>query len=208
MIDNTSCINAINTLKNYVTACFNKCTTKGSTYTGIKSLANLETAIDLIPSGNSGNVTGASFSPFKVTYASEIEDEWGDYIFPDEFTIDFGAVGVGWKSILCYSDTKDGHFSIQKLPNNKCIISSAVFYDGSNMWDEAYGVFPRERNTYRATYQIHGNSITFTNAEYNNTSNGIEGSPTTFRNMPYQVSDETNDYYTNQYKLDKITVCV
>ena len=76
------------------------------------------------------------------------------------------------------------------------------------MWDEAYGVFPRERNTYRATYQIHGNSITFTNAEYNNTSNGIEGSPTTFRNMPYQVSDETNDYYTNQYKLDKITVCV
>ena len=207
MINITNCINAINNLKNYITACFNKCTEKGSTYNGIKSIANLKTAIDLIPSGSSGNVTEASFSPFKVTYASEIVDEWGDYIFPDEFTIDFGAVGVGWKSILCYSDTKDGHFSIQKLPNNKCIISSAVFYDISNMWDEAYGVFPRERNTYRANYQINGNSITFTNAEYDNTSNGFD-SPNTFRSMPYQVSDEVNNYYTNQYKLDKITICV
>ena len=207
MIDNTSCLNAINTLKNYVTACFSKCTAKGSTYNGTQTLANLETAIDLIPSGSSGgdggtiseNITGGSFELFTVTKPDEPS--------PNEFTIDFGSVGVTWRSIICYSDTKDGHFSIQKLPGNKCVISASIFYNAENQWDEATGIFPEVRGTYRATYEIRGNSIHFTNAEYDATSNGLD-SYDDFASMPNQVSNAVNDYFTDQYKLDKITVCV
>ena len=205
MIDNTSCLNAINTLKNYVTACFNKCSEKGSTYNGTQTLENLETAINLIPTGTglggiiSENVTGASFDLFTVTKPDEPS--------PNEFTIDFGTVGVTWRSIICYSDTKDGHFSIQKLPNNKCVISAAIFYNAENQFDEATGIFPEVRGTYRATYTISGNTITFVNAEYDATSNGFD-SYDDFASMPNQVSNAVNDYFTDQYKLDKITVCV
>ena len=206
MIDNMSCLNAINTLKNYVTACFNKCTAKGSTYSGTQTLANLETAIDLIPTGSGGdspviseNITGGSFDLFTVTKPDEIS--------PNEFTIDFGSVGVTWRSIICYSDTKDGHFSIQKMPNNKCVISASIFYNSENMWDESTGIFPDVRGTYRATYSISGNTITFVNAEYDATSNGSE-SYDDFASMPNQVSNTENSYFTDQYKLDKITVCV
>ena len=96
-IDNSSCINAINHLKSYVTACFNKCTAKGSTFTGEQKLANLETAIDLIPQPSSGgggdspviseNINGESFELFTVTKPT-------DELYPNEFTIDFGSVGV------------------------------------------------------------------------------------------------------------------
>ena len=208
MIDNTSCLNAINTLKNYVTACFNKCNAKGSTYSGTQTLTNLETAIDLIPQSNSGggdspviseNITGSSFDLFTVTKPDEIS--------PNEFTIDFGSVGVTWRSIICYSDTKDGHFSIHKISGNKCVISASIFYNSENMWDEATGIFPDVRGTYRATYSISGNTITFTNAEYDATSNGYE-SYDDFASMPNQVSNAENSYFTDQYKLDKITVCV
>ena len=208
MIDNTSCLTAINTLKNYVTACFNKCTEKGSTYNGTRTLSNLETAIDLIPTGSesggsggviSENVTGANFDLLTVTKPDEPS--------PNEFTIDFGSVGVTWRSIICYSDTKDGHFSIQKLPNNKCVISSAIFYNAENQWDEATGIFPEVRGTYRATYTISGNTITFVNAEYDATSNGSD-SYDDFASIPNQVSNAVNDYFIDQYKLDKITVCV
>lgn len=204
MIDNTSCLNVINTLKNHVTACFSKCTAKGSTYSGTQTLANLETAIDLIPSGGSGgtiseNITGGTFTLFSVTKPDEP--------YPNEFTIDFGSIGVTWRSIICYSDTKDGHFSIQKLPGNKCVISASIFYNAENQWDEATGIFPEVRGTYRATYEIRGNSIHFTNAEYDATSNGSD-SYDNFSSMPNQVSDAVNDYFTDQYKLDKITVCV
>ena len=208
-IDNSSCITAINHIKSYVSSCFTKCTNKGSTFSGEQKLANLETAIDLIPQSSSGgggdspviseNITGGSFDLFTVTKPDEIS--------PNEFTIDFGSVGVTWRSIICYSDTKDGHFSIQKLPNNKCVISASIFYNAENQWDEATGIFPDVRGTYRATYSISGNSITFTNAEYDATSNGSE-SYDNFASMPNQVSNIVNDYFTDQYKLDKITVCV
>ena len=124
-IDITSCLNTVNTLKGYVSACFAKCTAKGSTYSGTNTLANLETAIDVIPTGSgsggtiSENINGASFELFTVTKPDEIS--------PNEFTIDFGGVGVTWRSIICYSDTKDGHFSIHKLSNNKCVISASIF---------------------------------------------------------------------------------
>ena len=207
-INNTSCINAVNTIKGYVTACFTKCTEKGSTYSGTQKLANLETAIDLIPQSSGGggdspviseNITGGSFDLFTVTKPDEIS--------PNEFTIDFGSVGVTWRSIICYSDTKDGHFSIQKIPNNKCIISASIFYNAENQFDEATGIFPDVRGTYRATYSISGNTITFVNAEYGGTSNGST-SYDDFASMPNQVSNTENSYFTDQYKLDKITVCV
>ena len=204
-IDNSSCINAINTIKNYISNCFSECTTKGSTFSGTNKLSNLQEAISLIPtsSGSGGtiseNITGGSFDLFTVTKPDEPS--------PNEFTIDFGSIGVTWRSIICYSDTKDGHFSIQKLPNNKCVISSAIFYNSENQWDEATGIFPEVRGTYRATYEISGNTIHFTNDEYEATSNGFN-SYDDFASMPNQVSNAVNDYFTDQYKLDKITVCV
>ena len=161
-IDNSSCLTAINHIKSYVSACFNKCTAKGSTYNGTRTLSNLETAIDLIPTGSgsggtiSENINGASFDLFTVTKPDEIS--------PNTFTIDFGSVGVTWRSIVCYSDTKDGHFSIHKLSGNKCVISASIFYNAENQWDEATGIFPDVRGTYRATYSISGNTITFVNA--------------------------------------------
>ena len=206
VIDNSSCINAINHLKSYVTACFAKCTAKGSTFSGTQKLANLETAIDLIPAGSGGespvvseNITGGRFDLFEVTKPDEPS--------PNEFTINFGGVGVTWRSIICYSDTKDGHFSIQKLPNNKCVISASIFYNAENQFDEATGIFPEVRGTYRATYTISGNTITFVNDEYEATSNGFD-SYDDFASMPNQVSNAVNDYFTDQYKLDKIIVCV
>ena len=204
-IDNSSCINAINTIKNYISNCFSECTTKGSTFSGTNKLSNLQEAISLIPTGSgsggtiSENITGGSFDLFTVTKPDEPS--------PNEFTIDFGSIGVTWRSIICYSDTKDGHFSIQKLPNNKCVISASIFYNSENQWDEATGIFPEVRGTYRATYEISGNTITFTNAEYEATSNGFD-SYDDFASMPNQVSNAVNDYFTDQYKLDKITVCV
>ena len=207
-IDNSSCITAINHIKSYVSACFAKCTAKGSTFSGIQTISNLETAIDLIPQSSGGgdspviseNINGGSFDLFTVTKPTDV-------ISPNEFTIDFGSVGVTWRSIICYSDTKDGHFSIQKLPNNKCVISASIFYNSENMWDESTGIFPDVRGTYRATYTISGNTITFVNDEYDATSNGSE-SYDNFASMPNQVSNAENSYFTDQYKLDKITVCV
>ena len=204
-IDITSCLNTVNTLRGYITACFAKCTAKGSTYSGTQTLANLESAIDLIPTGSgsggtiSENINGASFELFTVTKPDEIS--------PNEFTIDFGSVGVTWRSIVCYSDTKDGHFSIHKISGNKCIISASIFYNSENQFDEATGIFPEVRGTYRATYTISGNTITFVNAEYDATSNGSD-SYDDFASMPNQVSNAENSYFTDQYKLDKIIVCV
>ena len=204
-IDNSSCLTAINHIKNYVTACFNKCTAKGSTFSGTQKLANLESAIDLIPTGSgsggtiSENINGEAFDLFTVTKPDEIS--------PNTFTIDFGSVGVTWRSIVCYSDTKDGHFSIHKISGNKCVISASIFYNSENQWDESTGIFPDVRGTYRATYTISGNTITFVNAEYDATSNGSE-SYDDFASMPNQVSNAENSYFTDQYKLDKIIVCV
>ena len=61
------------------------------------------------------------------------------------------------------------------------------------------------RGTYRATYSVSGSSMTFTNAEYDGTSNGFDNFDE-FKEIVTQVSNTVNDYYTNSYKLDKITV--
>ena len=89
----------------------------------------------------------------------------------------------------------------------KCVISASIFYNAENQFDEATGIFPDVRGTYRATYTISGNTITFVNAEYDATSNGSD-SYDDFASMPNQVSNAENSYFTDQYKLDKIIVCV
>ena len=200
MIDISSCLNSIQTLKGYVSNCFSKCSDKGSTYTGTQSLSNLEMAIDLIPtgSGSSGEtVVGANFGGFDVTWAEEPDEEY--------YTVNFGSYGTGWKALSVYSDSKDGHYNIVKLPNNKCIISGAYFVDLDSEWDENFGIYPMGRGTYRATYSVSGSSMTFTNAEYDGTSNGFDNFDE-FKEIVTQVSNTVNDYYTNSYKLDKITV--
>lgn len=200
MIDNSSCLGAIETIKNHIADCFDRCNAKGSPFNGDRKLVNLESAINLIPTGegtSGATIVGASFSGFPVTWAEEPDEEY--------YTISFGSYGTGWKSICCYSDSKDGHYTITKTSSNRCIISGAYLQDISNPYDESYGVFPIARGTFRATYVVSGSNITFTNYEYAGTSNGVtnyEG----FKNIVNQVSNAVNDYYTNQYKLDKITV--
>ena len=215
MIDNSSCLSAIQTIKGYISDCFAKCFEKGSTFSGTENLSNLEYAIDLIPgngegdSGDSGddgsgsgstgdaNIVAGGFSGFPITYAEEPDEE--------HYTIDFGSYGTNWKAISCYSTSKDGHFNIIKLPNNKCIISGAYFVDLESEWDDNFGIYPMARGTYRASYSISGSSMTFTNAEYDGTSNGFD-SYEQFKSISTQASNTINDYYSNPYKLDKINV--
>lgn len=209
MIDNSSCLSAVQNIKSNVAKCFAKCEEKGSTYKGAELLNKLEQAIDSIPQNASGgesggtiseNINGGSFELFTVTFP---EDE----PFPNEFTIDFGGVGVTWRSIVCYSDTNEGHFSIVKIGNNKCIISASVFYNIASRWDEQSGIYPSGRGTYRARYTISGNTIHFENDEYEATLNGWDDYDE-FSSLPNQVSNFTNDYFSDQYKLNKIIVCV
>ena len=151
-VDNSSAISAVNNIKNHVANCFTKCTEKGSTFTGNKVLANLSTAIQMIPQtieGGSGGtpVTGASFSGFPVTWGAPDEEQ---------YTLDFGSYGTDWVAISCYSDSKDGHFNIFKLSSTHCIISGAYFVDLESDWDENFGIYPMGRGTFLATYSISG----------------------------------------------------
>lgn len=199
MIDNSSCLTAIQNIKSNVSNCFNRCTQKGSTYSGTETLSNLETAISLIPQEFSGDDTiliGADFGGFTITYPDDPSEDW--------FTIEFANYRTNWNVISCYSHTKQGHFNIVKLPNNQCIISSASFLDLASEWTDDSGIYPHARGTYRATYTINGTSITFTNNEYG--ASVSWDSADNFKGMPYQVDNYVNDYYKNQYKLDKITI--
>ena len=164
-------------------------------------LANLSTAIQMIPQtieGGSGGtpVTGASFSGFPVTWGAPDEEQ---------YMLDFGSYGTEWVAISCYSDSKDGHFNIIKISSTHCIISGAYFVDLESDWDENFGIYPMGRGTFRATYSISGSSITFTNAEYDGTYNG-SSTPDGFKDIATQATNEINDYFTNPYKLNKITV--
>ena len=70
MIDITSCLSAVNDLKTYVNNCFAKCTDKGSTFSGTKSLSNLEEAID------SGELTEADYNDIVSDYYREAGYHW------------------------------------------------------------------------------------------------------------------------------------
>ena len=201
MIDVSGCLSAVENLKTYIEESFTKCAEKGSTFNDSHKLMNLQTAIDLIPTGGTGGtggtpVTGASFSGFPVTWGAPDEEQ---------YTLDFGAYGTDWKALCCWSDTKDGHFNIFKTSNSHCVISGAYFVDLESDLDENFGIYPMGRGTFRASYSISGSSITFTLAEYDGTSNGMS-MPEGFKDIATQATSEIDEYYTNPYKLDKITV--
>lgn len=207
-IDNSNALNAIDTIKSHIQQCFNTCKSKGSTYTGDTKLAHLNEAINLIPAGGgspSVGVIGAPFNGFNVA-VPQSDTPWDA---PEEFTIDFSLYGTGWKSIICYSDTKQGHFNITKISDSKCVISSAVFYDSTSAGsDESFGIYPDARGTFLATYTVSGNSITFSNCEYDASSSGWDGAPEGFNSLTNQVNTFVNDYFVDQYKLDKINIYV
>ena len=76
MIDNTSCLNAVNTIKGHISDCYSECTAKGSTFSGTKKLSNLKKAISLIPTEGgtvSEGVTGGSFNLFTKKSAHQIK---------------------------------------------------------------------------------------------------------------------------------------
>lgn len=200
MIDVSGCLGVVDEIKSYVEESFSQCLSKGSGFTDTQKLKNLPRAIALIPTneGATGGtaVDGASFSGFTVTWNEDGEDI---------YTVDFGTWGSGWKAISCYSTTKDGHYNIVKISNTHCIISGAYFVDLESEWDENHGIYPYQRGTFRARYSISGSSITFTNDEYDGATNGFSV-PDGFVGIVTQASNTINDYYTNPYKLDKITV--
>ena len=196
-INNTPALNAVSTIKNHVANCFTKCKEKGSTFTGNEKLTNLSTAIAMIPLNSGGTpINGADFGGFSVTWNEDGEDV---------YTVNFGSYGTDWKAISCYSNTKDGHYNIVKISSTHCIISGAYFVDLQSQWDENFGIYPYQRGTFRARYSISGSSITFTNDEYAGAENGFTV-PDGFVGIATQASNTINDYYTNPYKLDKITV--
>lgn len=98
-------------------------------------------------------------------------------------------------------------FQSTKFQETRALYQHRYSINSENMWDESTGIFPDVRGTYRATYEISGSTIHFTNAEYDATSNGSD-SYDDFASMPNQVSNAENSYFTDQYKLDKIIVCV
>lgn len=199
-VDNSPALDAVSNIKNHVANCFRKCTEKGSTFGGNTVLANLSTAIEMIPQdggGTSGTpITGADFSGFSVTWNEDGEDV---------YTVNFGSYGTDWKAISCYSNSRDGHYNIVKVSSTHCIISGAYFVDLQSQWDENFGIYPMQRGTFRARYSISGSSITFMNDEYDGAENGFSV-PDGFVGIATQASNTINDYYTNPYKLDKITV--
>ena len=199
-VDNSPALDAVVNIKNHVANCFRKCTEKGSTFGGNTVLANLSTAIEMIPQeggGTSGTpINGADFNGFTVTWNEDGEDT---------YTVNFGSYGTDWTAISCYSTNKDGHYNIVKVSSTHCIISGAYFVDLQSQWDENFGIYPMQRGTFRARYSISGSSITFVNDEYDGATNGFSV-PDGFVGIVTQASNTINDYYTNPYKLDKITV--
>ena len=202
-IDISSCQRAITKLKNNINNAFKACADKNSTFEGAYISDNLVPAINAIPQGTtSESIEGGSFGGFNVTWAEAYEDDEGRLVYPEEFTISFGSVGVTWKSICIYSDTNDGFFTITKISGNRCIISAHVF----NRYDQedATGVIDISGNahSYRANYTISGNSITFTNSPFPN-AGFVGGSDNQFRSTPQQVDVET---YFSTYPLEKINI--
>ena len=101
---------AITSLKTNISNAYNVCETKGATIPSVKNSSNLPECILSIPSGGSTsvNMNAQPCDYFNVTWA-EITDPSN---IPQQFTIDFSSIGVTFKSIVIYSATNDGYFSI------------------------------------------------------------------------------------------------
>lgn len=199
---------AISSLKSNISNSYNACQTKGATMPTNKNSSNLPDCILSIPSGSgntSVNMNAQPCSHFNVTWA-EITDPTD---VPQQFTIDFSSIGVTFKSIVIYSATRDGFFSITRIDSTKCVISAQVFLKYNN--ESITGVTDYGYGTYRANYVVNGNSITFTRANYENDGvNYPSVKEDMFRTLPLQIAQPQDDPILTQedYLLELINVMV
>lgn len=201
---------AISSLKSNISASYTACQSKGATIPSVKNSANLPECIMSIPTNSGGStpsveMNAQSCSHFNVTWA-EITDPTD---VPQQFTIDFSQIGVTFKSLVIYSATRDGFFSINRIDSTKCVISAQVFLKYNN--ESITGVTDYGYGSYRANYSVNGNSITFTRANYENDSvNSTNTKPDMFRSLPLQIAPITDDPIMTQedYLLELINVTV
>lgn len=200
--------NAINSLKTNISNSYDACQTKGATMPSQKTSSNLADCILSIPSGGSTpsvEMNAQSCGHFNVTWA-EITDPTD---VPQQFTIDFSSIGVTFKSIVIYSATRDGFFSITRIDSTKCVISAQVFLKYNN--ESITGVTDYGYGTYRANYVVNGNSITFTRANYENDGVNYTGTKEDmFRTLPLQIAPIQDDPVLTQedYLLELVNVMV
>ncbi len=201
---------AISSLKSNISASYTACQSKGATIPSVKNSANLPECIMSIPTNSGGStpsveMNAQSCSHFNVTWA-EITDPTD---VPQQFTIDFSQIGVTFKSLVIYSATRDGFFSINRIDSTKCVISAQVFLKYNN--ESITGVTDYGYGSYRANYSVNGNSITFTRANYENDSVNLSNTkPDMFRSLPLQIAQVQDDPVMTQedYLLELINVTV
>ena len=201
---------AISSLKSNISASYTACQSKGAIIPSVKNSTNLPECIMSIPTNSGGStpsveMNAQSCSHFNVTWA-EITDPTD---VPQQFTIDFGQIGVTFKSIVIYSATRDGFFSINRIDSTKCVISAQVFLKYNN--ESITGVTDYGYGSYRANYSVNGNSITFTRANYENDSVNLSNTkPDMFRALPLQIAQVQDDPVMTQedYLLELINVTV
>jgi hypothetical protein len=195
---------AISSLKTNISNSYNECESKGATMPTEKTSSNLADCIKSIPSGGSTPSVDMNAQPcsyFNVTWA-EITDPSD---VPQQFTIDFSSIGVTFKSIVIYSATNDGYFSITRIDSTKCVISAHPFIKYQS--ESIYGVTDMGEGTYRANYVTSGNSITFTRANYENEGVNYPGSKyDNFRNLPVQIAEIDTASGQVDYMLELINV--
>lgn len=185
MIDIALCRTAINAVKGNIDRCFELCDEKGSTYSQSENTTSeLYDKIDSIPVGGNTIIgTGQPFSGFSVTSSND-----------QQLTINCGSVGVGWKGIAVYSNSKRGFFAIHKVDESRCIVSGMPWYyydDGSTT-----GAFPYslESTSAMCNYTISGSSIILNVIVYS-TEN-----PADISMLGNQINSESN------YMLDLIDI--
>ena len=201
---------AISSLKSNISASYTACQSKGATIPSVKNSTNLPECIMSIPTNSGGStpsveMNAQSCSHFNVTWA-EITDPTD---VPQQFTIDFSQIGVTFKSLVIYSATRDGFFSINRIDSTKCVISAQVFLKYNN--ESITGVTDYGYGSYRANYSVNGNSITFTRANYENDSVNLSNTkPDMFRALPLQIAQVQDDPVMTQedYLLELINVTV
>ena len=197
---------AISSLKTNISNSYNECESKGATMPSDKTSSNLPDCIKSIPTGSSGSTPSVDMnaqpcSYLRVTWA-EITDPEN---VPQQFTIDFGSIGVTFKSLVIYSATRDGYFSITRIDSTKCVISAHPFIKYQD--ESIYGVTDMGEGTYRANYSVNGNSITFTRANYENEGVNYPGSKYgNFRTLPTQIAEIDTASGQADYMLELINV--
>ena len=199
---------AVSSLKTNISESYNACETKGATIPSEKTSANLPECILSIPTGSGGEPSTPSVD-MNAQSCGHFNVEWAEIVEPDnvpqEFTIDFSSIGVTFKSIVIYSATNNGYFSITRIDSTKCVISAHPFLKYES--DALYGVTDMGEGTYRANYHINGNSITFVRANYENEGVNYPGTKyDNFRNLPVQIAPITGDSGQVDYLLELINV--